>query len=119
MIARIGRSGSGAALIQNRPRKPTPCLTNPMTVTAMNTAIASTAVTAMWLVAVNAAGISPRKLDTTMNMNSVMIYGKYFRPSLPGDVLDHLVNEPVDQFGDRLGARWHHRSWMCPAPAAR
>ena len=34
-------------------------------------------------VGVNAMGNRPRKFENTINMNRVMIYGKYFTPSLP------------------------------------
>ena len=43
--AKTGRNGKGAEEIQNSDRKDAPFLTNPMMVTAKNTAIAITAVT--------------------------------------------------------------------------
>ena len=70
--ARIGRSGSGAAEIQNTPKKPNPFNTKPRIVTVRNTAIAITTVTAIWLVVVNDIGTRPRKLAKTMNRNKVM-----------------------------------------------
>ena len=48
-----------------------------------NTAIAIVAVTAMWDVVVNDFGNRPITLATRIKMNSVKMYGKYFRPSLP------------------------------------
>ena len=81
--ARTGRSTKGAELIQNTPKKPNPCLTNPRIVTVRNTAMANTPVTAIWDVVVNAIGSRPRKFENTINMNKVMIYGKYLTPSLP------------------------------------
>ena len=69
----MGRSTRGAEEIQNKDRKDIPFLTKPKMVTAKNTAIAITAVTAMWDVVVNDIGSSPRKLAQTMNMNKVIM----------------------------------------------
>src|SRR6056297_746426 len=83
MMARIGRSASGALDTQKRPRNPAPFLTKPKTVTAMKTPKPRTAVTAICDVGEKELGISARKFEKTMNMNSVKIYGKYFTASLP------------------------------------
>ena len=71
--AKIGRRMRGADEIQNTLKNPKPFLTKPRMVTAKKTAIAMTAVTAIWLVVVKAIGRRPRKFATTMNMNNVII----------------------------------------------
>jgi hypothetical protein len=73
MIARIGRSASGADETQKSDRNPAPFLMNPTSVTVMKTAKAMTAVTAICEVVVKLVGIRPSTLASMMNMKSVMI----------------------------------------------
>ena len=59
--------------VENKEKNPIPFFTNPITVTARNTPIAITAVTAMCEVVVKDIGNRPRKLDKTMNINNVIM----------------------------------------------
>ena len=84
-----------ALKISRRERKiPTPFFTNPRTVTARKTAIAMTAVTAIWDVVVNDIGKRPRKFDRTMNINNVIMYGKYGTASRPATSSTILCTNP-------------------------
>src|SRR5690242_9583915 len=72
-------------------RKPMPCLTKPVMMTARMTTAASANVTQIWLVTVKDHGTSPKKLANKTNMKIVKTKGKKIRPSSPAAELIMLA----------------------------
>ena len=71
-----GKSTTGTPFGTKSSRYLIPCLTNPITVTPINTAAANTNVTMIWLVTVNEYGSIPTILQNKTNINKVKMNGK-------------------------------------------
>ena len=98
MTAMIGRSTSGASFIQNRPRKCTPCLMNPKIVTKKNTPKPRIAVTATCDVGAKAEGI--KHVGKQHEEEKRHHQREVFRPVMPRDILNHIVNEIIGYFAN-------------------